>query len=280
MAAVTIRNSFATPLPNYYSRPGVVGAQSSGTATTNTDAPKFAVPIKHDGYRSRGIQYLRKVGRTSTLDEECVPLREGAMRHSSEGDVVRAAALYLLHPINQALAAIPDFRDTIRCLSERVSSLGNTRCDISFVHLNMDGNGNDLRCFAVLEIKRRGVIIDSQFNNAMRTVDSQKALNKHARDAELKGGTLFKSSSEMLIKQAAAYAISNRTRYVALFDWDRLVLIRFLKLDPRFDFETLKVNGVGDYCEITTLKYEGQSQDMRITLLGFLVEAFLQTPHD
>ncbi|RYC54060.1 hypothetical protein CHU98_g12149 [Xylaria longipes] len=247
MAAVTIKQSFRTALPSYQNPIGVGDTHISGSTTLNTDPPRFFVGVSHEAW-------------------------ENAMWHLSEGDVVRAAAMYLLHPINQALSAIPDFASSIRCLSEQTTN--GVRGDIAFNRLR----SNERRCFAVVEFKKRGIIDDNEFRRAARTI-TRTSVAQHVQDAmNMRERTFFQDNSVKLMKQAAAYAIRNRTRYVALFNWDHLVLIRFLGLDPRLSLKTLIGNGVGDYCEISMIKYDTGSHIMRAALLGFLVEAYQQTP--
>lgn len=77
------------------------------------------------------------------------------------------------------------------------------------------------------------------------------------------------------MKQAASYATRQRIQYVALFDWDVLVLVKFIEMDPRLDVDDLIDNGVGDWCETTIIT---RSHEMRAALLGFLASAYQDTP--
>ncbi|KAI0546720.1 hypothetical protein F4679DRAFT_404219 [Xylaria curta] len=270
MAAVTIKQSFTKTLPLYQNPLGVGDTHISGSTTLETDPPRFFIPVSHDSWVNLGLQSLGGASR-GTLEGEHISLREDAMYHHNEGDVARAAAMYLLHPINQALSAIPNFGGSIKCLSEQ--SANGVRCDISFRRYR----GNQQRCFAIVECKKRGVIDDNEFRQAART--PKNSVSQHVQAAmDAPGGSFFQRNSVKLMKQAAAYAIRNGTQYVALFNWDRLVLIRFSMLDPRRKIKDLIANGVGDYCEIAVIKYDTGSHLMRAALLGFLIEAYQQTP--
>ncbi|KAI0188890.1 hypothetical protein EV127DRAFT_462073 [Xylaria flabelliformis] len=270
MAAITIKQSFRNPLPSYPNPLGVGDTHISGSTTMDTDPPRFYVAISHDAWVGLGFQSLETVN-TRALENEHISLREDAMYHLNEGDVARAAAMYLLHPINQALSAIPNFAGSIKCLSEQL--MNGVRADISFMRYR----GNEQRCFAVVEFKKRGVIDDNEFRQAARTLKTP--VSHHVKAAmNAPGGSFFQRNSVKLMKQAAAYATRNGTQYVALFNWDRLVLIRFSMLDPRRKIGDLVANGVGDYCEIGVLKYDTGSHLMRAALLGFLMEAYHQTP--
>ncbi|TRX89917.1 hypothetical protein FHL15_009189 [Xylaria flabelliformis] len=77
--------------------------------------------------------------------------------------------------------------------------------------------GNEQRCFAVVEFKKRGIIDDNEFRQAARTLKTP--VSHHIQVAvNASGGNYFPGNSEKLMKQAAAYAICNATQYVALFN--------------------------------------------------------------
>ncbi|KAI1326846.1 hypothetical protein F5Y16DRAFT_219089 [Xylariaceae sp. FL0255] len=272
MAACTLTQSFRQALPRY-DRPHITaGTHISGSTTASTDAPPFGVLAAPDDHVNRGHGTLAKVART--LDREYIFLPEASMAHLSEGYVARAAAMYLIHPINQALSAIPDFNNSIQCLSE--ATFKGVRSDITFNRLVL---GYESRCFAAVEFKKRGVIDENEFRRALRTIDRKSPVDKLVADAhKQKGHPFFKDNSNKLMKQAGAYAIRHRTQYVALFNWDYLILIRFPGLDPRLDSETLGENGVGDFCELSILNYATHAHIMRVALLGFLVQAYMKTP--
>jgi hypothetical protein len=158
------------------------------------------------------------------------------------------------------------------------------RADISY-YKNVP-NSNVMRAFAVVEFKKRGVIVSQEFRTAQRLthVPSQNEINAIVHSAQQYiqstppgDASFFAGNSRTLIKQAASYAIRHRTRYVALFDWDTLVLADFVMMNPALSTHTLSQNGVGDYCETTIIR-SNQSHNMRAALLGFLWQAATQTP--
>lgn len=55
---------------------------------------------------------------TSRLDEQYINEKEKSMAHINEADVVRAAAIHLLHPVHQALDLCPSVNKSILVLSE------------------------------------------------------------------------------------------------------------------------------------------------------------------
>ncbi|KAI0205764.1 hypothetical protein F4808DRAFT_243979 [Astrocystis sublimbata] len=81
-----------------------------------------------------------------------------AIQHVTEGDLSRATTLYLLHPVNQVLSSIPQFKDTIICYSERTvkTTKINRRSDIPYNRLER----SETRYFTILEFKKKGIVIN------------------------------------------------------------------------------------------------------------------------
>ncbi|KAI0468044.1 hypothetical protein F4859DRAFT_223056 [Xylaria cf. heliscus] len=275
MSLITIKQSFAAALPSYQSIIGSNGTHLSGSVTVQTDPPKFCVIIPRQSWESVGRDGLNRAN--NTLDSEYMYLRENAMIHANEGDVARAAAMYLIHPINQALSAILPPSGQVKCFSEKAEKTKGVCCDIGFKKMS---NLNP-SYFAVVEYKRRGIIKDDEFAAASRTITEPASITKHVEaaynDKKVEFiGTFFKGNSRKLMKRASAYAIQYNTKYVALFDWDRLVLIHFLKLNTTIDDMARPMEGIGDYCEISMIK-DTESHAMRVALLGFLLRAYQDT---
>ncbi|KAK3293780.1 uncharacterized protein B0H64DRAFT_398675 [Chaetomium fimeti] len=203
------------------------------------------------------------------------------MYHASEADVVRAAGIYLMHPVGQALNFHQNLARSITIQSEFQKS--RMRTDIAYFK-SPNRQGNPGRAFAVIEFKKRGVLSNAQFAAATKPVDTTNpAQVKQAVDAAMKrppvGGdrSFFERSSLKCIKQVAAYALNNKIQYAALFDWDVLVLVRFSQhnIGP----QPGNVNpSVGNWCELTVFT-TAESHLMRPALLGFLAEAYVKTPY-
>lgn len=106
-AAVTIRNCFGNPLPLYINpHAGQPIASVSGDSTASTDAPRFSKSLPVGHWTRLATTFLNSLP-PAALTNEYVYNFEEAIHHGSEDDVVRAAALYLLHPVNQALCIQP-----------------------------------------------------------------------------------------------------------------------------------------------------------------------------
>lgn len=292
--------SFGSALPAYDYHGNQHSAHEGGTTSKNTEPPKFAVqrPRNNNRWSDLGQVYLASLqtagatpqaqGNAHALfgqfNNERIYNKEDAILHRNEADVVRTAALYLLHPVCQALNANPTIYRTFASQCEDAAD--GVRTDITFYKRT---NGPD-RPFAVVEFKRRTVIKRSEMDAAIRPYDPNAPtaaadLNAIVTAIRTAGGaqahpTLFKSGSKHLIKQASAYAITNRTRYVALFDYDHLVCFYFPTLDhnQQAGLAVNNAGGAGDYVEIDIYPFTTESNQMRRALLGFLEEAYVNTP--
>jgi hypothetical protein len=253
-------------------------AHVSGTTTEHTEPPKY--------HSTRALADYTNAGQTAVtavqqgLHQHYMPSDEDLFVHRAEADVVRSAALYLLHPVNMAL----NLRSlvTYKCCSEFKKN--TVRCDI--VYSRRVGNTNTTTPFAVVEFKNRGVVDRNQhpwdqaltsnrttgalltqqvfaaapFNGDIDEVVGQAPTNAAGEI------TYFEENPLILLKQAASYAITYRTRYVALFDWDTLILVYFNDLSVANKFG-------GDGVQTTVIRNKGQ---MRLALLGFLELALVQ----
>ncbi|KAH8742736.1 hypothetical protein F5883DRAFT_477735 [Diaporthe sp. PMI_573] len=202
-------------------------------------------------------------------------MKEQAMQHNNEADVVRAAAMYLLHPVMAALDAGPTTNGGFILQSEDVrianTNTNNTvRTDITFYRISPVGGH---RAISVMEFKRRGVIRPNQFEAAI------------AAGAPAGGGTLFEGEALKLIKQAATYAMMFQTRHVALCDWSYLVLCYFGDMQynnppnvgARVQIQILPVGNPGTPNRLG-FNNSATSHLFRPALLGFLKSAYDETP--
>lgn len=137
--------------------------------------------------------------------------------------------------------------------------------------------------FAVLEFKRRGVLNATEFSIAEKTTASTNLSAAQIQDLVRQAfnrpgaNSFYGGNSATVMKQASSYALRHGTQHVALFDWDVLVLVKFVKLDITQSEATRITNGVGEYCETTVIP-SAQSREWRSTLLGFLGEAYDNKP--
>lgn len=253
MAPATIRESFKQTLPNLPQDGTAKVATMSGQSTSLTDPPCLFVARAIDAYSASADDAL-KDGKVRTQTENAyLPAIEQTFYLFTEGDVVRAAALYLLHPVNVALAAIFP-RRSIYCSAELASN--GTRPDVVY----MDGN----TLVAVLEFKNTGIIVPAQFEVAgLRGTSTMEDINRKCDTRS--GNTFFEDNSWVLLKQMANYRNNRQTDYIAIFDWNHLFIAVFTPQSENF------VHG-------TFVHREGNGERyLRRALLGWLIEAFQNT---
>ena len=253
-------------------------AHISGKTTERTAPPKYHESRPLNDYTAAGQAAVAAV--QADLQQHYMPSGEDLFAHRAEADVVRSAALYLLHPVNMAL----NFRSPLdyKCFSEFKAN--TVRSDVVFIR--RADNGVGVSCFAVLEFKNRGVLdlhrhpwdqtLTSGRNTGALLTQQVLASNAFGGNINLVVGnapendaeemTYFDGNPLILVKQAALYAIKYKTKYVALFDWNTLILIYFNNLDI-----------VGEYCgdgiRTTIIRNRGE---MRLALMGFLELAISQ----
>ncbi|KAK9235112.1 hypothetical protein V1525DRAFT_284897 [Lipomyces kononenkoae] len=159
-----------------------------------------------------------------------------------EADVIRAAHVYLVHPVNVILKKVyPE--SNIRCMSEMSERRAYSRLDIHWRY-------NDV-AFAILEFKRPYSIRYLEWERAMT------GTGRVLRD----GGRIA--------RQLKKYGYYFSTPYVGVFDWLTLVA---LKLEgPMAEWKVDE----GAIPPATPATYAWVEQDgaMRMALLCFLMEA-------
>jgi hypothetical protein len=218
------------------------------------EIPRGFVEKRQSSWTAVAEQDLKKVIDHNTLRQRVAPI-ETPFPMKNEQGVVRAATLYLINPINIALAAI--FSGRILCHEE--FNKDNLRVDMTWKYQKT--GETEPTTIAVLEYKRRGYIIMDQFRDASKA-------DKDITDFELRKSsqsTLIRadSNAEKFTKQTAAYAISHRCKHVGLFDWDNLVL---------FYYKDLREGSVGEIA-LATMVMEHQNRDYKAeSLLSFLID--------
>ncbi|KAK9235075.1 hypothetical protein V1525DRAFT_285726 [Lipomyces kononenkoae] len=161
-----------------------------------------------------------------------------------EADVVRAAHVYLVHPVNVILQSIyPQLN--ICCKSEVRWLRGD-----SYSRLDMNWQFNGV-IFAVLEFKRPYSIRYSEWRKPMT------------------GAGQVTGNGQKIARQLKKYGLYARTPYVGVFDWFTLML---LKLGGRMTIWKKETGGVPP---TTPAEYAWVDLDgaMRMALFCFVMEA-------
>lgn len=280
------------------------------------DAAGNMVPIISDETQRKQLEEVVEIANSFLEGEHLVPQREGNIKQVNEADVVRCATLYLVHPVVQAFWAHPKYSKSLLSQSEHTKEWSRT--DLTFYKTKQ---GNTNRAFLILEYKRRTVIKRAEFehrydmprswrppgtrtqamdklnelillpfedSNHSGAIDALKEVvkfNKFKMDSPgIPASNLFKSGGSLnLIKQASAYAIEHSTRYVALFNYDYLVLCYFPWLDHT---KQGGWRGTRDHYKSESVQYPvevevvpAEDSQVRLALLGFMRTAYDETPY-
>ena len=256
----TIIHSFYYPLPDLHLGPAPpLQAHANSTTAEETDPPRVWIEKTPMSWSNNEAHPLINAIRNAPGVQTLVSAIERPFWMQTEADVVRATTLYFLHSVNQAINV--RFRERIFCAAEDRGN-GNLRCDL--VWRIQDRNGNMIN-IAVLELKNRGILQRHEFISA-RT-DRANSSNKAARAWQEPNHTFLRGNARLVSKQAAAYALERRTKFVAIFDWDSLFLYEFAAIN------TDVWDTVGSWSYGTWVDYDARPTNFRMVLLGWLYAA-------
>lgn len=239
---------------------GNVHVSVPSTTTRTYEPPNFLLKIPESKWLSIADSALDK--HKSKLNHKNARLApwESNMRMDSEGDVVYGSAIYLNNPVHIALHAAQNHSRACDVRSE--VTLGTTsRADLGYFR-----NG---QAYAILEYKKlgavskrcarrefdRGVPKDPNMFAAWMSTAENRFMRNH-RGAE---------DTRALLQQAVHYHYKFGARFVALFDWNALVL---LVLPP---CGGLGLNDSVSYAYITEVT---DNRKFRRALLGFLLFSY------
>lgn len=261
---VTLYDSFASDFLLLLSKSskevGMINPNSRAKTTLETKLPPVWFLISTEYYREKAKEYLKRGDVDKALRKSYLPSPESSLSLSSESDIVRASALWFLHPVVKALQAI---YPSATCRAE--VALEGVRCDVLITIDNQD--------VAVLEYKNRGHLVRDQFLQAGLNKYSEpykaNVLAAIQQGQSRQWGSALGHNAMVITKQAAAYATKFSTRFVALFDWDSLFL---------WNFAAMAIHGVqlathGDWAYGTWVEDRAQ---FRMALLGFLLKAYAE----
>lgn len=264
---LTILESLTTSLPKLDRNLSKnLKASPSATSTLETTHPKFWVARDVDDYVRAAEALLPDGGAVQKFtSKQYAPAEERSFCIQTEGDVVRASALYLLHPVNMVLEAMfPD--DNIRCFAEDSQNTKHpvlptqttrTRPDILYKK-----NGKTV---AILEYKLTSIMKVDEFEAARirPSASPDDVLEvKALAEEDPQNRSLFESDSAMIVKQVTKYVEhETSTRYAALFDWDQLFLSVYDEQDHEMIYGTL------------VSSRDKAGTEIRKALLGWLIEA-------
>jgi hypothetical protein len=218
---------------------------TSGSSTAASTPPRFGVDIP--------VDYWTDLASRLCLDPKAGDLRKGAGVEKetlidgfkSEADVVNAATLYLSNPVHRAYQLV---HPEDKCLNEVYHhkanettldpELGSARVDRAYFKgepSNKVKPGSSKNIFALMEYKKHGTIDRSQFARAIahsaqqfiELDDDAPFINPdNPADAPNRDPNHI-----ILMKQATHYAVKYKTRFVALCDFNTLLLLVMAKTE-------------------------------------------------
>jgi hypothetical protein len=258
---ITLRESFryARPPVDHSSDDYVMIPKDSGGSTDHTIPPKIWIAYPVENYITRADIELEH---DQPRLEAFLPVTEVPFTICNEADVVRAATLYILHPINEALNS--RYENKIYCRSE-IRQPSGVRSGVSsgVTWQFWDSTSAQYTVIAILLPKDRGVLAWSDCVYALQ--EQSNCTEAIEAACSTSANTAFTGNMVPIAKQAVRYAWSTGTHYAAVFDWDSLFMFRYHELDP-------DEPSVGDWTQGTWVREEGETT-FRKALLGFLLEA-------
>lgn len=241
----------SVPLPTFQRaadfKPG--GKHESSKTVGDTLPPTYWTERDVGDYLATADAHLAKPGVKDYLDKHYAPSLEPTFRVRREADVVRYAAVHLVHAVNMALGGA--------IFPGGVETAAECQAGLSGMQLRPDSMWRAAKAktpngFAILELKTAGGM-------DLKRLDEGKRADENATN------TFSENTMMNSIKQLTAYARNEvfNARYVALFDGQHLLLCIFSQDANKLPLMT----GTLVPCHGT------KGANARKALLGWLVEA-------
>lgn len=148
----------------------------------------------------------------------------------SEGDVVRASHLYLLHPVNEAIRHVTGGNPQIICAAEETHG-AVARTDISWSY----DNGEERTVFAILEFKNTFVLDWAEFEPAMADMTEGRTpaelIDRIYQECDDEEYSWLGKNARIISKQAKKYFERTECADIAIFDWNSMFIFDFSVLD-------------------------------------------------
>jgi len=155
---------------------------------------------------------------------------ENSIYLRTEGDVIRAVNLYLVHPVNMALQAI---QSSIFCRSEWQHG-STARTDLIWEWTNKDKRV----ALGVLELKNTQLLVQADFNQGLADMEPSttsrrdpRSLIERAFSKKSQDRTFLGASASRVSRQAMKYHDTTQTDFVAVFDWSSMIIFDFGDMD-------------------------------------------------
>ena len=202
----------------------------SSHSTADTDPPRAWEP-DHPSTLFNLLRELIPRGHQQVLRplRSHLPALESSHALRTEGDVVRAAVLYLLNPVNKAVEGLRPAGRRIDCITD--ASRGTTSRTGRF----RDAQNRSTR-FAILEFKNTYALHWADFEPAMADLDPNAPVHTQPEGMVSSSfatttGTLLAGNAVVVAKQAQKYHNETGCTDVALFDWDTMFIFDFYQMN-------------------------------------------------
>lgn len=253
---VSIYDSIQLPLPAVNS----ISVQyrtisTTSNSTKHVEPMRVLIPNNGQDLIERASDALRNLSTASECRKTQLPKVEKSHFLKTEGDVLRVAALQLVHPVNVVLEDILPGA-ALRCLSEVVARGSKARPDLKWI-LSVDGKPIVV---AILEYKKTRVIRRADFERAFTTPTAKSQAIECAMGLNEK--TLLRDNAIALSKQVNEY--SDDCKDIAVFDWHSMCV---------FDLDG---NGNTDVAGFT---YSCEPNRFRSFLLGMILKGLARNGH-
>lgn len=219
----TLLQSFNEELPEIKIIPPSSGKNPRQTGESprqvkNEQSPRILIINNGEEHKSVIEQYLKK--HAFSLENEPASPPEPNRLVRNEADAVAHARTNLLNPLMRAIDIDTDLSGKVSTSSElRLETL---RVDVGVFHTSKVREG----IVMMVEFKRANLIDKELFEAAMWDKNELDKDSKPLRDDPKR--YLEKTSDELkLVKQAKAYAKRANYLYVALCDYESLILLKF-----------------------------------------------------
>lgn len=278
---ITVLECFDRPLPWLHrDKLEYQKVDASSKTTDNAVPPRVLLCSSERYYLQQADKYLKQqTTRESNLKSQTVGTEFSQISLDNEQSLVLASDLYILKPILSILECKYGKDFVVICEAkpnkdELENGESATRVDLVF----RSTKGKQEVIFAI-EYKRREQIRYGDFKMALLPTDAStnKIDEKVAASFDRPNRSFLEFNGLQFTKQVATYAAQYRCPYVALLNWDHLLLFKFNKLSKAAETETK----AGQTANLTWVSEDRHSEgehvhagNVRKALLGFAIEAF------
>lgn len=220
----TIWSSFSQALPQFPQLGDQVEIRlkDSGTTSAKCTPPRCGINIS--------VQHWVELAYRLSLDQHSNQLKAKYLPGienidlKSEADVVKVSTLYLTHPVHIAYQLVhPGDRQLDELIKPQKRTTPSSRCDRAYFSGRADNEntpGNSTNVFAILEYKKFGGLSRDHFRLGMvlKYEDYARAVTEPPFHRQ-------ESRALVVLKQATHYAARFNTPFVALCDYNTLILL-------------------------------------------------------